>query len=63
MKQGQFKNEQLVTVLQEADKGEKPISDLCKERRISEATFMLRKRKVEFGLPISVRKLYIVVTQ
>ena len=39
MKQGQFSNEQIVAVLQEADKSDKPIVDLCKEKGISEATF------------------------
>lgn len=39
MKQGQFSNEQIVAVLQEADKGQKPIVELCKDKGISEATF------------------------
>ena len=37
MKQGQFSNEQIVAVLQQAEKGEKPITELCKEKGISEA--------------------------
>jgi putative transposase len=45
MKQGQFTNEQIVAVLQEAEKGEKPISDLCKEKGISEATFYAWRKK------------------
>ena len=39
MKAGQFTNEQIVAILQEADKGQKPILDLCKDKEISEATF------------------------
>ncbi len=39
MKAGQFTNEQIVAVLQEAAKGDKPIMDLCREKGISEATF------------------------
>lgn len=45
MKQGQFSNEQIVAVLQEAEKGEKPISDLCREKGISEATFYAWRKK------------------
>jgi putative transposase len=45
MKQGQFSNEQIVAVLQEAEKGEKPISELCKEKGISDATFYTWRKK------------------
>jgi len=45
MKQGQFSNEQIVAILQEADKGEKPIVDLCKDKGISEATFYAWRKK------------------
>jgi putative transposase len=45
MKPGQFTDEQIVAVLQEAAKGEKPIIDLCKEKGISEATFYAWRRK------------------
>ena len=45
MKQGQFPNEQIVAVLQEADKGDKPVVDLCKEKGISEATFYAWRKK------------------
>ena len=45
MKQGQFSNEQIVAVLQEGDKGHKPISELCKEKGISEATFYAWRKK------------------
>ena len=39
MKAGQFTDEQIVTILQEAAKGEKPILAICREKGISEATF------------------------
>ena len=39
MKQGQFSDEQIVVLLQEAEKGDKTIAALCKERGITEATF------------------------
>jgi hypothetical protein len=35
MKQGQFTNEQIVTILQEAEKGEKSVAALCKEKGIT----------------------------
>lgn len=39
MKAGQFSNEQIVAILQEAIRGEKSIATLCTEKGISEATF------------------------
>lgn len=39
MKAGQFTDEQIVAILQEAAKGEKPVTVLCKEKGFSEATF------------------------
>jgi putative transposase len=45
MKQKQFTDEQIVAVLQEAARGEKPITELCKEKGISEATFYTWRKK------------------
>jgi putative transposase len=45
MKAGQFTNEQIVTILQEAQKGEKPILALCKDKGISEATFYTWRKR------------------
>lgn len=45
MKQGQFTNEQIVAILQEAEKGEKTVADLCKEKGISDATFYTWRKK------------------
>ncbi len=45
MKQGQFTNEQIIAVLQEAEKGQKPIIELCKDKGISEATFYTWRKK------------------
>ena len=45
MKSGQFTDEQIVTILQEATKGEQPISTLCREKGISEATFYTWRKK------------------
>jgi len=45
MKSGQFSDEQIVVILQEAAKGGKPIIELCRERGISEATFYAWRKK------------------
>jgi putative transposase len=45
MKQKQFTGEQIVAILQEAAKGEKPIIDVCREKGISEATFYAWRKK------------------
>ena len=45
MKAGQFSNEQIVAILQEAQKGEKPVTELCKDKGISEATFYTWRKK------------------
>ena len=38
-------DEQIVAILQEAEKGEKTLSDLCKEKGISENTFYAWRKK------------------
>ena len=45
MKAGQFSNEQIVTILQEAERGEKPILQICKEKGTSETTFYTWRKK------------------
>jgi putative transposase len=45
MKAGQFSDEQIVAILQEATRGEKTISALCKDKGISEATFYEWRKK------------------
>ncbi len=45
MKAGQFTDEQIVALLQEAARGEKPIAALCKDKGISEATFYAWRQK------------------
>ena len=45
MKAGQFSDEQIVAILQEALRGEKPIATLCREKGISEATFYAWRKK------------------
>ncbi len=45
MKAGQFTDEQIVAMLQEAARGEKPIATLCRDKGISEATFYTWRKK------------------
>ncbi len=45
MKQKQFTDEQIVAVLQEAARGEKPITELCRLNGVSEATFYAWRKK------------------
>ena len=45
MKAGQFTDEQIVAVLQEAARGERPVAALCKDKGISEATFYAWRQK------------------
>jgi putative transposase len=45
MKAGQMSDEQIVAVLREAEKGEKKIADLCREKGISENTFYNWRKK------------------
>ncbi len=45
MKAGQFTDEQIVAILQEAARGEKPIATLCRDKGISEATFYTWRKK------------------
>jgi putative transposase len=45
MKKGQFSDEQIVTILQQAERGDKPISALCREHGIAENTFYRWRKK------------------
>ena len=45
MKSGQFTNEQIVAILQEAEKSDKAIWALCKDKGISEATFYTWRKR------------------
>lgn len=45
MKKSQFSDEQIVRILQQAERGQKTISALCKEHGIAENTFYRWRRK------------------
>jgi len=57
MKAGQFTDAQIVAVLQEAAKGDKPIIDLCREKGIWEATFYAWRKKFGGLQPRDVQRL------
>ena len=39
MQKSQFTDEQIVAILQQAEKGDKPISEVCRQNNIAENTF------------------------
>ncbi len=52
MKNGQFSEEQIIRILQQAERGEKPITVLCREVVITETTFY-RWRKRYGGMSVA----------
>lgn len=52
MKQGQFSQEQIVAILQQAEKGEQTIQAICREYGLTETTFY-RWRKLYGGMNVS----------
>ena len=52
MKQGQFSQEQIVAILQQAEKGDQTIQAICREHTITETTFY-RWRKIYGGMTVS----------
>jgi putative transposase len=45
MKQERFSEEKIVGILREAEKGAKPVAELCREHGIAEQTFYRWRRK------------------
>lgn len=45
MKQGLFSSEQIVVILQEAERGEKTVRDICRAHGVTETTFYRWRRK------------------
>ena len=45
MKQSQFTSEQIIAILQEGERGERPISQICREHAIAANTFYRWRRK------------------
>lgn len=57
MKAGEMTDEQIVAILQEADKGEKKLVDLCREKGISQNTFYTWKKKFQGMQTNEVKRL------
>jgi putative transposase len=57
MKAGQLSDEQIVAILQQAEKGDKTIAALCKEHDISQNTFYAWRRKFGTMQTSEVKKL------
>jgi putative transposase len=56
LKKGQFSDEQIVAVLQAAEKGDKTIQALCREYEISENTFYRWRSRFGGAAPADVQK-------
>ena len=52
MKQGQFSQEQIIAILQQAEKGEQTIQAICREHGLTETTFY-RWRRIYGGMNVS----------
>lgn len=52
MKQGEFSQEKIVSILHQAEKGEQTIGAICREHNITETTFY-RWRKAYGGMTVS----------
>ena len=57
MKAGEMTDEQIVAILQEADKGEKKLADLCREKGISVNTFYTWRKKFQGMQTNEVKRL------
>ena len=51
MKQNEFSQEQIIRILQQAEQGDKPITEICREAGIAETTFY-RWRKQLGGMTV-----------
>ena len=45
MKQERFSEEKIVGILREAEKGEKPVAEICREHGVAEQTFYRSRRR------------------
>ena len=57
MKQGQFTQEQIVKILQEAEKGEQTIGAICREQGITETTFYRWRAKYDGAAVVVLREV------
>ena len=52
MKQSQFSPEQILTILHQAERGETPIKEICRQHNITQTTFY-RWRKLYGGMTVA----------
>ena len=57
MRPPKMTDEQIVALLREAEKGEKPIADLCRDAGVTETTFYRWRRKFGGSTVSDVRRL------
>lgn len=57
MKKSRFSEEQIVGILQEAERGQKSQAEICRERGVSQNTFYIWKRKYAGLAQEDLRKL------
>ena len=57
MRKPKLTDEQIVAVLREAERGEKPILDICKKAGVTEQTFYRWRRKFAGNTVNDIRKL------
>ena len=56
MKAGQYSDEQIVAILQQAEKGQTSIQALCREHNISENTFYRWRKRFGGAAPADITK-------
>jgi putative transposase len=55
MKMNRFTSEQIILILKEAEKGSRPITEICRSHNISEATFYAWRKRYG-GMEVSQAK-------
>ena len=56
MKKGQYSDAQIVAILQQAERGEKTIAQICQEHNVSENTFYRWRQRFSGATPADVAK-------
>ena len=54
MQKNQFTDEQIVTILQQAEKGEKTVAEVCRQHNVSENSFY--RWRTRFGIKEILQK-------
>jgi len=56
VKKGQYSDEQIVTILQQAERGEKTVAQICQEHNVSENSFYRWRQRFGGASPADVAK-------